>query len=98
MRPARRGSSSGQAPRTASKEGISRGLVGPNGPQATMRDLSITKGFLEGMRDLGYIEGDNVHYELRSAEGKVAERMGSITEELVAKGVDLIVVLGTSTT
>jgi ABC-type uncharacterized transport system substrate-binding protein len=70
-------------------------FVGPNGPQATMRELSITEGFMEGMRDLGYIEGDNVYYELRSAEGKVAERIGSITEELIAKGVDLIVVLAT---
>jgi putative tryptophan/tyrosine transport system substrate-binding protein len=70
-------------------------FVGPNGPQATMRELTITQGFLEGMRDLGYVEGDNIHYELRSAEGKVAERVGPITEELLAKGVDLIVVLAT---
>jgi ABC-type uncharacterized transport system substrate-binding protein len=68
-------------------------FVGPNGPQATMRELTITQGFMEGMRDLGYVEGDNVHYELRSAEGKVAERVGPITEELIANGVDLIVVL-----
>jgi putative tryptophan/tyrosine transport system substrate-binding protein len=70
-------------------------FVGPNGPQATMRELTITQGFLEGMRDLGYIEGENVQYELRSAEGKVAERLRSITEELIAKDVDLIVVLAT---
>jgi hypothetical protein len=57
-------------------------FVGPNGPQATMRGLSITQGFMEGMRDLGYIEGDNVYYELRTAEGKVAERVGPITGEL----------------
>jgi putative tryptophan/tyrosine transport system substrate-binding protein len=67
-------------------------FVGPNGPQATMRELTITQGFMEGMRDLGYVEGKNIHYELHSAEGKVAERMGPITEELIAKGVDLIVV------
>jgi putative ABC transport system substrate-binding protein len=70
-------------------------FVGPNGPQATMRELTITQGFLEGIRDLGYIEGENVRYDLRSAEGKVAERVGPITEELIAKGVDLIVVLAT---
>jgi putative ABC transport system substrate-binding protein len=70
-------------------------FVGPNGPQATMRELTITQGFIEGMRDLGYIEGDNVQYELRSAEGKVTERVGPITDELIAKGVDLIVVLAT---
>jgi putative ABC transport system substrate-binding protein len=73
-------------------------FVGPNGPQATMRELTITQGFLEGMRDLGYLEGENIHYELRSAEGKVAERVGPITEELIAKGVDLIVVLASPLT
>jgi putative tryptophan/tyrosine transport system substrate-binding protein len=66
--------------------------VGANGPQATMRGLTITQAFIEGMRELGYIEGENIEYEFRSAEGKVAERAGPITEELIAKGVDVITV------
>jgi putative ABC transport system substrate-binding protein len=44
------------------------------------------------MRDLGYTEGENIEYELRSAEGKIAERAGPMTEEFIAKGVDVIVV------
>ena len=35
-------------------------FVGANGPQAPMRELSITKAFMEGMRDLGYFEGENI--------------------------------------
>jgi hypothetical protein len=44
------------------------------------------------MRDLGYTEGENIAYEFRSAEGKIAERAGPMTEEFIAKGVDVIVV------
>jgi ABC-type uncharacterized transport system substrate-binding protein len=67
-------------------------LVGGNGPADTFRQLSIAQSFLQGMRDLGYREGENVEYEFRSAEGKIAERSGQITEELIAKGVDVVVV------
>jgi putative ABC transport system substrate-binding protein len=65
-------------------------IVGANGPPDIKRELSITRAFLEGMRDLGYTEGENIEYELRSAEGKVAERAGPMTEEFIAKGVDVI--------
>jgi putative ABC transport system substrate-binding protein len=47
---------------------------------------------MEGMRALGYVEGENIQYELRSTEGKVAERIGPMTAELIANGVDVIVV------
>jgi putative ABC transport system substrate-binding protein len=69
-------------------------IVGANGPQAGVREAA--QAFLGGMRDLGYSEGENIEYEFRSAEGKVAERTGPITEELVAKGVDVIVVYAAS--
>jgi putative ABC transport system substrate-binding protein len=65
-------------------------IVGANGPPDIKRELSITRAFLEGMRNLGYIEGENIEYEIRSAEGKVAERAGPMTEEFFAKGVDVI--------
>jgi len=41
-----------------------------------MRELTVTHGFIEGMRDLDYREGENVEYEFRSADGKIAERAG----------------------
>jgi len=67
-------------------------FVGGNGPQALMRELSITKALMEGMRDLGYVEGENIEYVLRSAEGKIAERAGPMIAEFNSIGVDVVVV------
>ena len=44
------------------------------------------------MRELGYREGENIEYEARSAEGRIAERAGPIAEELDTKGIDVILV------
>jgi putative ABC transport system substrate-binding protein len=57
-----------------------------------MRELNITKAFIQGMQDLGYVEGENIEYELRSAEGKIAERSGPMVAAFAAKGVDVVVV------
>jgi ABC-type uncharacterized transport system substrate-binding protein len=54
----------------------------------------FVKGVREGLRDLGYVEGQNVAFELRSAEGK-ADRLASLAAELVALKVDLIVAFQT---
>jgi putative ABC transport system substrate-binding protein len=67
-------------------------FVGANGPQAPMRELSITKAFMEGMRDLGYFEGENIQYVLRSTEGKITERTGPMVAEFIAMGVDVVLV------
>ena len=47
----------------------------------------------EGLRDFGYVEGRNVLYEARFAEGRV-ERLPELAAELVALGVDVIVAQG----
>jgi putative ABC transport system substrate-binding protein len=49
--------------------------------------------FGRGMRDLGYVDGRNVVYELRHAGG-LPERLPVIATELVAAGVDVIVAGG----
>ncbi len=49
-----------------------------------------TKAFLHGLRALGYIEGQNLVLERRSAEGRF-ERFGEIVAELVRLKVDVIV-------
>ena len=49
--------------------------------------------FLQGLRDLGYVEGRNVVIEYRSAEGKL-ERLPILAAELVALKVDVIVAAG----
>src|SRR5213595_2221995 len=52
------------------------------------------EAFLQGLRDLGYVEGRNLVIEYRDAEGKV-ERLPALAAELVALKVDVIVASGT---
>jgi len=53
--------------------------------------------FARGMRDLGYVEGENLVIEWRFADGK-AERLPGLAAELVELKVDIIVVAGTPAT
>jgi hypothetical protein len=53
------------------------GILGAN-PAASPR----LEGFLQGLRDLGYVEGRNVVMEYRNHEGKV-ERLPALAAELV---------------
>jgi putative tryptophan/tyrosine transport system substrate-binding protein len=46
--------------------------------------------FREGMRELGYIEGQNIRFEFRSDEGKIS-RLPELAAELVLLKVDIIV-------
>jgi putative tryptophan/tyrosine transport system substrate-binding protein len=50
----------------------------------------VREAFLQGLRDLGHVEGRNVVIEYRSAEGK-SERLPALAAELVALKVDVIV-------
>ena len=47
----------------------------------------------EGLRALGYVEGKNIMYEARFADGKV-DRLPSLAAELVQLKVDVIVTAG----
>jgi putative ABC transport system substrate-binding protein len=47
----------------------------------------------QGLRDLGYVEGQNLTIEYRSAEGKY-DRLPGLAAELVREQVDLIVTAG----
>src|SRR6266498_5757970 len=53
---------------------------------------SFTKELREGLRELGYIEGQNIAFEFRSAEGKL-DRLPELAAELVRLKVDVIVTL-----
>ena len=53
----------------------------------------LREAFLQGLRDLGYVEGRNVVIENRDAEGKL-ERLPALATELVALKVDVIVTGG----
>ena len=53
-------------------------------------DAATRDAFLQGLRDLGYVEGRNVMIEYRAAEGRV-ERLPVLAAELIATKVDVIV-------
>jgi putative ABC transport system substrate-binding protein len=55
------------------------------------------EGLRAGLRDLGYVEGRDIRFEFRSAEGKY-ERLPQLATELVGLKVDLIVTAGTPPT
>ena len=46
--------------------------------------------FRQGLRDLGYVEGQNIRFEFRSAEGHL-DRLPELAAELVRLKVDIIV-------
>lgn len=52
------------------------------------------EALLQGLRELGYVEGQNILVEYRWAEGK-DERYAILASDLVSLGVDVIVVAGT---
>ena len=53
---------------------------------------SFKKELREGLRELGYVEGQNVAFEFRSAEGRL-DRLPELAAELVRLKVDVIVAL-----
>jgi putative ABC transport system substrate-binding protein len=53
----------------------------------------LRDAFLQGLRDLGYVEGRNIVIEYRDAEGKI-ERAPALAAELAALKVDVIFVGG----
>ena len=56
--------------------------------------LHLREAFLQGLRDLGYVEGRNIAIEYRDAEGKL-EQLPGLAAELVALKVDVIAVTST---
>jgi ABC-type uncharacterized transport system substrate-binding protein len=65
-------------------------VVGNISPEGFWRE------FRQGLRDLGYIEGQNIRFEFRSAEGKI-DRLPELAAELVQLKVDVIVTWFTPT-
>ncbi|MGB3660355.1 MAG: ABC transporter substrate-binding protein, partial [Pseudolabrys sp.] len=53
---------------------------------------SFTRELREGLRELGYADGQNIVFEFRSAEGKL-DRLPELAAELVRLKVDVIVTL-----
>ncbi len=57
----------------------------------------VIERFREGLRQLGYVEGQNIAIELRDAEGK-SERLSGLATDLVRLKVDIIVSQGSTAT
>jgi putative ABC transport system substrate-binding protein len=75
----------GQAPPKVPRVGLIRGGSPPD-PYA--------EAFRHGLRELGYVEGQNIVIEYRWAEGK-PERIPELTAELVRLNVDVLMTVGT---
>ena len=53
--------------------------------------------FRQGLRELGYVEGQNINFEWRDATGN-ADRLSGLAAELVRLNVDVIVTAGPTAT
>ena len=67
------------------------GWLSPSSPQAGANQGAVE--FLNGLRDLGYVEGRNVTIEYRYANGNI-ERLPELAADLVRLKVDIIVTSG----
>src|SRR5262249_2938035 len=66
--------------------------IGMLGPAYASQTVS-SEAFRQGLRDLGYAEGESITIEARAAEGQ-PERFPALVAELVALPVDVIFVVG----
>jgi len=67
------------------------GFLGAGSP--TPDTWNLIEPFRQGLRDHGYVEGQNLIVEYRWAEGRY-ERFDALADDLVARKVDLIVAAG----
>jgi putative ABC transport system substrate-binding protein len=63
------------------------------GVLATSENIGTTAAFRRGLRDLGYVEGENISVEYRFNEG-VGNRLPTLAAELVGLQPDIIVAIG----
>ncbi|PYN83225.1 MAG: hypothetical protein DMD87_30370 [Candidatus Rokuibacteriota bacterium] len=70
------------------------GLLGLFTPELGSRSVAAVR---EGLGELGWHEGQNIHFEHRYASGK-RDQLGTLAAELVQRKVDIIVAFGTDAT
>ncbi len=68
--------------------------IGFLGNSTAALEANLVAPFREGLRELGYVEGQNIVIEYRWAEGKY-ERFPALIAELLAQRVEVIVTAGT---
>jgi putative ABC transport system substrate-binding protein len=79
-----------QAPVRAAGKIARVGLLTLSAPAEMIGRLA---GFRDGMHELGYLEGQNIVFEARFAEGRV-DRLTALTAQLLQANVDVIVTSG----
>ena len=65
------------------------GLLATSQPTATWRSAPNLRALIEGLRQLGYVEGQKLAMEFRSAEGKL-ELLPKLATDLLALKVDVL--------
>jgi putative tryptophan/tyrosine transport system substrate-binding protein len=73
------------------------GVLSPRIRPKSLESDSYDRAFVQGMRELGYVEGKNILIEWRYADAKY-ERLLELAAELVRLKVDVIVTTGTTAT
>ena len=68
------------------------GLLDPRSPNSTPDRM---RGFRQGLRDIGFVEGENVAIDYRFAEGQF-ERLPELANELVRRQVAVIAATNTA--
>jgi putative tryptophan/tyrosine transport system substrate-binding protein len=71
------------------------GVLSPGHSEGADASRATLNGLLEGLRDLGYTEGQNITIEREYGEADV-ERLRELAAELVRRQVDVIVALSTT--
>jgi putative ABC transport system substrate-binding protein len=82
-------------PATAQQQLVKSARIGILGGMSASGFADRLGVFREQLREMGYLEGKNIKFEERWAEGKL-DRLGDLALELVALRVDVMVTLGGS--
>src|SRR6516164_11320572 len=69
-------------------------VVGVLSPATSEADANRMNAIRQGLKDAGYIEGENVMIEYRSAENQL-DRLPAVAGDLVSRRVDVIVTIAT---
>jgi putative tryptophan/tyrosine transport system substrate-binding protein len=72
-------------------------VVGFLNSQSPERYMEPLRGFRQGLKDVGFVDGENVAIEYRWAENQT-ERLPALAAELVGRRVAVITAMGTHTT
>jgi putative ABC transport system substrate-binding protein len=71
------------------------GFLSPSRSEDSISNRVILKAFVTGLRELGYVEGQNITIEREFSDAN-ADRLRELAAELVKRKVDLIVALSTT--